>query len=68
MSPLDRARAELADRVGSFPLVSPAAPQMRPWPFADLTDAQQRERALIEIALRNGSLRGLPTVFGELAA
>lgn len=60
-----KVQAALAERLSSFPLISPAAPA--PWPFADLTDQQQRERALLEIAYRAGTLRGIPSVFGALA-
>lgn len=37
------------------------------WSPAILTDMQLHQRAKQEVALRNGTARGLPTVFGELA-
>jgi hypothetical protein len=37
------------------------------WPFAPLTDAQHHARACQEVAVRNGTLRGLPSVFGDLS-
>lgn len=32
-----------------------------------MTESQRRERAKQEIAMRNGQLRRIPTVFGDLA-
>lgn len=68
MSPLERARADLAERMSTFPLVSGAPVLLtKTWVLPHLTPAQQHERALIEAAMRAGQLRGLPTVFGDLA-
>ena len=67
-SPTDVVRAALAERLSTFPLVSGGAVRLtRPWRLPELTDSQLRERALLEAAMRAGTLRGIPSVFGELA-
>ena len=68
MSPLERARDELAQRTDTFPVITGATVGMvRPWPLPHLTDTQRHERALIEARMRAGQLRRLPTCFGELS-
>ena len=37
------------------------------WPFGELTQAQRLARQKQEARMRAGALRGLPSVFGELA-
>lgn len=66
-TPVDRVRAELAERMSSFPLVS-GAPVLLvdTWVLPHLTAAQIRERKAIEKAMQAGELRGMPTCFGEL--
>ena len=60
-------------RATTAPLDTPAlraraAPDRhRAWPFGELSERQRHANALFEIAARNGSLRGLPSAFGELA-
>lgn len=68
MSPADRVRADLSERMSTFPLVTGAPVLlMKAWVLPHLTEAQQRERAALEAAMQAGELRGLPTCFGELA-
>ena len=67
-TPCDRVRADLAERMSSFPLVS-GQPVLLvdTWVLPHLTAAQIRERKAIEAAMQAGALRGLPSVFGDLA-
>ncbi len=68
MSPADRVRADLSERMSTFPLVTGAPVLLtKTWVLPHLTAAQQRERKAIEEAMQAGELRGLPTCFGELA-
>jgi len=50
---------------------SPADVTLRPapadWPFAELTQEQRLNREKQEARMRAGTLRGLPSVFGDLA-
>lgn len=67
-TPTEQVRADLAERNSTFPLVTGTPVLLaRTLVLPRLTDAQLRERALIEAAMRAGKLRGLPTVFGDLA-
>ena len=36
------------------------------WPFGELSERKRHANAMFEIAYRNGTLRGLPSAFGEL--
>jgi hypothetical protein len=68
LTPTERVRADLSERMSTFPLVTGAPVLlMKAWVLPHLTEAQQHERALIETRMRAGNLRGLPTCFGDLA-
>lgn len=67
-TPCDRVRADLAERMSSFPLITGAPVLlMKAWVLPELTEAQRHERALIEARMRAGQMRGLPSVFGDVA-
>ena len=57
-----------ADPTPCWPPVA-VSPRNAPldWPFGELTQEQRLTRAKQEARMRAGTLRGLPSCFGELA-